>query len=336
MRSRLMLAVVGLATLTAVVPVFGLDVGDAAPALQISEWVAGKAIDLKAGKGKTVYVLEFWATWCSPCKASIPHLTELQAKYKDKDVVIVGISDEPAQTIKPFMKSMGDKMVYTVAADKGGTTMRTYLAGFGVNGIPHACIVDKTGTIVWHGSPFEELDDTLAKVVAGKYDVQIAKNTAKAAKMLDTYFGTLIKADASEAKEKDKLTLDARKTGDEILKLAEKSPKILAILSLNIVLNPQIKIRDKDLALKAAKTANDAAEGKDFAILDAYARVLWETGARTEAIKHEKKAVELAKDPAIKRQLTETVGKYEQELSGSKPAVTQPAGDGSASGIPTK
>ncbi|HOW72842.1 MAG TPA: redoxin domain-containing protein [Phycisphaerae bacterium] len=326
MRSRSTLMVLILAAMPAASPVLGLDVGDPAPPLQITEWVAGKAVDLKAGKGKTVYVLEFWATWCGPCKMSIPHLTELQAKYKDKDVVIIGISDEPPGTIRPFMKNMGDKMVYTIASDKAGTTMRTYLGGFGVNGIPYACIVDKSSTIVWHGSPFEELDNTLEQVVTGKFDVEVAKRSAKAVKMLDTYFGTLIKAsETSDTKDKDKLASDARKTGDEILKLADKNPKVLAILALNILLHPQLKIRDRELALKAASNAKDLAGGKDFAILDAYARVLWETGKRNEAVKHQKDAVALAKDPTIRQQLTATLKEYEQSLAGAQPATTRPA-----------
>lgn len=337
MRSALTLAILGLAAASVASPVLALEVGDLAPALQITEWVAGKAVDLKAGKDKTIFVLEFWATWCGPCKMSIPHLTELQAKYKDKNVVIIGISDEPAETIKPFMKSMGERMVYTVASDKGGTTMRTYLTGFGVNGIPYACIVDKSGTIVWHGSPFEELDSTLEQVVAGKFDLAIAKNTAKAAKMLDTYFGTLIKAaESADAKDKDKLTADARKTGDEIVKLAEKSPKILAILSLNILLNPQIKIRDQELALKAAKTAHAASDGKDFALLDAYARVLWETGRRGEAVTCQKEAVALAKDPGVKQQLTTTLTNYERELGDSKTATSQSADNITPASRPAK
>jgi len=65
-----------------------------AAALKISDWVKGKPVDLAAGKGKQVYVIEFWATWCGPCRTSIPHLTELQKKFKDKGVTFVGVSDK--------------------------------------------------------------------------------------------------------------------------------------------------------------------------------------------------------------------------------------------------
>src|ERR1043166_6557257 len=61
-----------------------LNVGDPAPALGVSSFVKGDKVE-KFEPGKT-YVVEFWATWCGPCKQSIPHLTELAHKYKDKGV----------------------------------------------------------------------------------------------------------------------------------------------------------------------------------------------------------------------------------------------------------
>src|SRR5512137_372166 len=87
--------------------------GDAAASLIIKEWVKGKAANVK--DGKNIHVVEFWATWCGPCKVSIPHLTEMQKKFKDRGVIFVGISDEPASKVKPFVQNMGEKMDYVVA-----------------------------------------------------------------------------------------------------------------------------------------------------------------------------------------------------------------------------
>src|SRR5215831_10160841 len=108
------------------------ELGDAAKPLDIKEWVKGAPVDLAAGKGKTIYVVEFWATWCPPCRASIPHLTELQKKFKEKDVVFVAVTQEKPDVVKSFVEKMGDKMDYTVAIDAGKTS-EDYMDSYGVS-----------------------------------------------------------------------------------------------------------------------------------------------------------------------------------------------------------
>jgi thiol-disulfide isomerase/thioredoxin len=166
-------------TLLAAANLGAADLGDTAPPLDIKEWVKGGPVKLADGKGKSIYVVEFWATWCGPCRTSIPHLTEMAKKLKDKGVVFVGVSDEEADVVKKFVAKMGDKMDYHVAID-GGKTSEGYMEAFGINGIPHAFIVDKEGKIAWHGHPMNGLDKALDEMVAGKYDIAAAK--ARAAK----------------------------------------------------------------------------------------------------------------------------------------------------------
>src|SRR5687768_4785612 len=86
-----------------------LKVGDPAPKLQVDKWVKGEPIkELEKGK---VYVLECWATWCGPCVQAIPHVTELQKKYKDKGLVVIGMNvwENDVKEVEPFVKKMGDK-----------------------------------------------------------------------------------------------------------------------------------------------------------------------------------------------------------------------------------
>src|SRR5688572_27868264 len=87
-----------------------LKVGDKAPPLGKGEWVKGDPVEeFESGK---VYVIENWATWCAPCVEAIPHLTELQKKYEDQGVVVIGQNmweDDPS-AVKPFVEKMGDKM----------------------------------------------------------------------------------------------------------------------------------------------------------------------------------------------------------------------------------
>ena len=164
----------------------GIKVGDKAPALKVAKWSKGKPI-AKFEKGQ-VYVVEFWATWCGPCKTSIPHLTELAKKYKGK-VTFAGISVWETDPAKPdktyvakvdkFVKDMGSKMDYNVGVDDlEGTMAKTWMEAAGQDGIPAAFVVDGNGVIAWIGHPMQELDTVLEQVVSGKYDIKAAQTKA--------------------------------------------------------------------------------------------------------------------------------------------------------------
>ena len=142
------------------------ELGIAAPPLKIAQWVKGSPVDLATGKDRSVFVIEFWATWCGPCLDSIPHLTELQKKFKDRGLVIIGVTDEKPEEVKPFVEKMGAKMGYAVAIDQAKQTSRGYMDAFGVGGIPHAFIVDQAGRVVWHGHPMAGLDKAVEQVLA--------------------------------------------------------------------------------------------------------------------------------------------------------------------------
>ena len=85
-----------------------LKVGDPAPPLKIKDWMRGEAVNLAKEAAKKIHMVEFWATWCPPCKASVPLLTQYQKKY-EKDLVIIGVTDpDPSRNspteIKQFIK----------------------------------------------------------------------------------------------------------------------------------------------------------------------------------------------------------------------------------------
>jgi thiol-disulfide isomerase/thioredoxin len=132
-----------------------------APALSVAKWMKGDPVTLEEGRGKNIYVVEFWATWCPPCRQSIPHLTELQKKYKASNVVIIGVTKEDEQTVAPFLAEMGDRMDYHVALDNGEQTQAAFEAIAPIPGIPTAFIIDKEGKVVWSGHPMANLEDML-------------------------------------------------------------------------------------------------------------------------------------------------------------------------------
>ena len=130
-----------------------------AAALDGLTYIKGDAVSLEEGK---VYVVEFWATWCPPCKVSVPHLTEIQKQFKDKGVTVIGISNEKnLDTVKSFVASQGEKMNYTVAVDIEGKAVDGYMAAFKQNGIPTAFVVNGRGNIAWVGHPMDGLDEAL-------------------------------------------------------------------------------------------------------------------------------------------------------------------------------
>ena len=139
--------------------------GDPAAPLDGLSFVKGNPVKIEPG---TIYVVEFWATWCPPCRESIPHLTAVAAQYKDKGVVVVGISEEKESVVKPFVEQRGDQMGYRVAIDPTGAVGDGYMKAFGQKGIPHAFLVDASGKIAWHGHPMSDLDKAIDKVLAAK------------------------------------------------------------------------------------------------------------------------------------------------------------------------
>lgn len=143
MRFLAVLAVLaGVATSTAAVN--GPELGKPAPALTLSRILNAPSdanVTWQALHGKVV-VIEFWATWCRPCRESIPHWNELVEAFKDKPVQFLAITDENVQAIATFLKQT--PIHSWVGFDGPGKSMRDL---YGIQGIPTTVIVDTNGIV---------------------------------------------------------------------------------------------------------------------------------------------------------------------------------------------
>lgn len=115
-------------------------VGQPAPAFSLAD-LDGKRLDLAALRGKVV-LLDFWATWCAPCRVEIPHFVDLQNRYRDRGLQVVGISlDDEAAPVRAFYRQY--KMNYPVAI--GDVALAERYGG--VLGLPLTLVIGCDGRI---------------------------------------------------------------------------------------------------------------------------------------------------------------------------------------------
>lgn len=139
-----------------------LKAGATPPRLQVSDWKNAEPMELEALKGKVV-MLDFWATWCGPCIASIPHGNELYEQYKADGLVIIGVCHERgAEKMAETVESKGIK--YPVAADTKGETV----AAYAVDSFPDYYFIDRSGKLRILDCKNARVDDAIKLLLAEK------------------------------------------------------------------------------------------------------------------------------------------------------------------------
>lgn len=122
----------------------------------------GEIVRLSQFKGKVVLV-DLWATWCAPCRMSIPSLQKLYEKHRDKGFVVMGVApgeNDGGAQVPAFLKGMG--VTYPAGLPLSAEEVKKYDSG----SLPHMVLVDRGGQIAWHQSGYdEEVEKELARQV---------------------------------------------------------------------------------------------------------------------------------------------------------------------------
>ncbi len=142
------------------VPV-GIEVGDRAPNFTLPD-LSGKSVSLSDFRGHVV-ILDFWASWCPPCRASMPTLHKYYEEFKDRGLVLLGVSlDRSAEDARSFLEANG---YHDLIALWGSVSASQGVAReYGIYGIPHTFVLDPNGVIRFSGHPLHLTESFLSSL----------------------------------------------------------------------------------------------------------------------------------------------------------------------------
>lgn len=145
---RILLAWIFIAALP--ITVIAADKGGIAPAFELPG--RDTAVKLAAYRGKVVY-LDFWASWCGPCRQSFPWMNELQSKFGNQGLQVIAVNvDTKSEDARRFLEK--NPANFVIAFDHGGATPRD----FGIKGMPSSVVIGPDGKIIFEHAGFKEAD----------------------------------------------------------------------------------------------------------------------------------------------------------------------------------
>jgi len=138
----------------------GVAVGQVAPPVRLPQLSGAGDVSLESLRGKVVY-LDFWASWCGPCRVSFPQLEQLRNELGPKGFEVLAINvDEVESDARQFLSEV--PVSYLVVRDAGGITPQT----FGILGMPTGYLIDRQGMVREIHQGFRKSDgDTLRTAI---------------------------------------------------------------------------------------------------------------------------------------------------------------------------
>jgi peroxiredoxin len=298
-------------------------VGEPAPPLNVSQWLKGGPMDITPGTN--IYVLEIWETHRTASQASVTNLNEIQRAFKDKGVVVLAVSDEPADQIKTFVEKEGTNIEFAVAGDNKRHTSLAYMKPIDERVIPFVFVVGTNGDLLWHGPPEKRVVETVLRLmISGQYDENRAKDLDLARHQMMQYL--TLAGQGSDRTGPSGRVLLATRTNDVSL---------LCDMAHMIATYPKLKTRDFPLAADALDRAEQLSANSQTNLLKVQftrAIVLFESGQQDEGLAKAKLLLDSAQTPFEKTNVQAVVQYMENRMakepkSGDAPAANtnQPA-----------
>jgi thiol-disulfide isomerase/thioredoxin len=319
-----------------------LTIGDRAPKITADQWWQGT--EVKEFAPDRIYVVEFWATWCGPCIAIMPHMGELQREYRDKGVTFIGFTAKDPNNnlngVSAFLSRRGSQLGYTFAFADDRETYDAWMTAAKQRGIPCCFVVDGAGKIAYIGHPMY-LDLVLPKVVAGTWSGNEVKSLLAAQAEVDGVFKALGSSDPEVALKalasldanypqlsnipylvgpRINLLVKAKKYGEakqaakSAMARAVKQEDAGALQTLSGALRSPGAKEDPEiaaLAVQAAEAGLKVAGDKDFVALINVAESYFVLGNHAKAREYGALAIAAAESPQQKQQLEQRVKVYE-------------------------